>query len=91
MPPAGGSALLAGVIVGAWSFGEVMGAMAIFFAELIWLGFLFLVLVDVYRHPDRSGWAKAGWTLFVVFLPLVGALVYVIKEPDFAPFSALAM
>jgi hypothetical protein len=48
---------------------------------VIWIYLLILVLADNFRRPDHSGWAKAGWTLFVIFLPLLGVLVYMIARP----------
>jgi Phospholipase_D-nuclease N-terminal len=55
--------------------------MFIFFAWVIWIWLLILVLTDNFRRRDHSGWAKAGWTLFVIFLPLLGVLVYMIVRP----------
>ena len=40
-----------------------------------------MVLADNFRRYEHSGWAKAGWTLFVIFLPLLGVLVYMIARP----------
>jgi Phospholipase_D-nuclease N-terminal len=40
-----------------------------------------MVLWDNFARPDHSGWAKAGWTLFVIFLPLLGVLIYMIARP----------
>ena len=42
---------------------------------------LMMVLADNFRPYEHSGWAKAGWTLFVIFLPLLGVLVYMIARP----------
>jgi hypothetical protein len=64
-----------------WSFLDVMWSMFIFFAWMIWIYLLFLVLADNFRRPDHSGWAKAMWTIFVIFLPLLGVLVYMIARP----------
>ena len=50
------------------------------FAFVVWFWLLFVVLTDVFRSRDLSGWAKAGWTIFVLFLPLVGILVYLIAR-----------
>jgi Short C-terminal domain/Phospholipase_D-nuclease N-terminal len=50
------------------------------FAFVVWFWLLFVVLTDVFRSTDLSGWAKAGWTIFVLFLPLVGILVYLIAR-----------
>jgi Na+/melibiose symporter-like transporter len=55
----------------------------VMFASL-WVGiiaFVVMVLVDNFRREDHSGWAKAGWTLFVIAFPLLGALVYQIARP----------
>jgi hypothetical protein len=56
--------------------------MFIFFAWVIWIYLLIMVISDVFRRPDFSGWAKAGWTLFVIVLPLIGVLVYMIARPQ---------
>jgi hypothetical protein len=64
-----------------WSFGEVMWSMFIFFAWVVWLFVLFLVIADNFARKDHSGLAKAGWTLFVIFLPVLGVLVYMITRP----------
>jgi hypothetical protein len=48
------------------------------FAFVLWFWLLFVVLTDVFRSSDLSGWGKAGWTIFVIFLPLIGVLSYLI-------------
>jgi len=50
------------------------------FAFVVWFWLLFVVLMDVFRSSDLSGWGKAGWTIFVLFLPLIGILVYLITR-----------
>ena len=40
-----------------------------------------MVVIDNFRRNDHSGWAKAGWTVFVIFLPLIGVLVYIGTRP----------
>ena len=52
----------------------------IFFAWLIWIWILVMVIIDIFRNPEMSGWAKALWFLFVLFIPLIGVLVYLIVE-----------
>lgn len=49
------------------------------FLWVIWIMLLFRVFADVFRS-DHSGWAKAGWTVFVIVLPFLGVLVYLIAE-----------
>jgi hypothetical protein len=64
-----------------YPFLDIMWTMFIFFAWVIWIWLLILVLADNFGRRDHSGWAKAGWTLFVIFLPLLGVLVYMIARP----------
>ncbi len=64
-----------------YPFLNIMWSMFIFFACVIWVYLLILVLADNFRRPDHSGWAKAGWTVFVIFTPLLGVLVYMIVRP----------
>jgi hypothetical protein len=64
-----------------YPFLEVMWSMFIFFAWVIFVYLLILVLADNFRRTDHSGWSKAGWTVFVIFLPLIGVLVYMIARP----------
>jgi Short C-terminal domain/Phospholipase_D-nuclease N-terminal len=63
-------------------FLEVLWAMIIFFAWVIWIWIVITVLVDVFRRHDIGGWGKAGWTVFVVVLPWLGVLIYLISEHD---------
>ncbi|MFD5798672.1 SHOCT domain-containing protein [Streptomyces diastatochromogenes] len=51
-----------------------------FFLWIMWFVLLFRIVVDIFRDDDLSGWAKAGWTLFVICLPFLGVLVYVIAR-----------
>ena len=64
-----------------YPFLDIMWTMFIFFAWLIWISLLVMVLADNFRRNDQSGWSKAGWTVFVIFLPLLGVLVYMIARP----------
>jgi ABC-type multidrug transport system fused ATPase/permease subunit len=49
-----------------------------FFLWVIWIWILIMVFIDIFRSHDLSGVAKALWFLFVLFIPLVGVLVYLI-------------
>jgi hypothetical protein len=51
-----------------------------FFLWLLWIFLVVSILVDIFRSPDLNGWAKAGWTIFVILLPLLGVLVYLIAR-----------
>jgi hypothetical protein len=50
------------------------------FLWIIWIWILIYVFVDIFRSHDLSGWAKALWFLFVLFIPLIGVLVYLIAR-----------
>jgi len=50
------------------------------FLWVIWIWILITVFVDIFRSHDLSGWAKALWFLFVLFIPLIGVLVYLIAR-----------
>jgi hypothetical protein len=52
------------------------------FLWMLWLFLLIRVAIDIFRSDDLSGWAKAGWLIFVIFLPYLGVLVYVIVRSD---------
>ncbi len=49
-----------------------------FFLLVIWIWILIMVFTDIFRSHDLSGWAKALWFVFVLFIPLIGVLAYLI-------------
>ena len=48
------------------------------FLWILWIWILIWIFIDIFRSRDLSGWAKALWFLFVLFIPLIGVLVYLI-------------
>ncbi len=50
------------------------------FLWVIWFWILITIIIDIFRSHDLSGWAKALWFLFILFLPLIGVLVYLIAR-----------
>jgi len=54
--------------------------MLIFFVWVIWLWLLFTVFIDIFRRHDIGGWSKAIWVVFLVILPYIGVLAYLIVE-----------
>ena len=58
--------------------GDILLWMLEFFLLVIWFWLLIVVFSDLFRDHDTSGWAKAFWVLFVVVLPYLGILVYLI-------------
>lgn len=59
---------------------EVFWTMLIFFCFIVWIWILFVVLADLFRRHDISGWGKTGWIIFVIILPYLGVFVYLIAE-----------
>ena len=57
---------------------NVFWTMFEFFVWIIWIWLLVMVFFDIFRSHDLSGLAKAMWVLFVVVIPLIGVLVYLI-------------
>jgi hypothetical protein len=56
--------------------------MFIFFLFIIWIWILITVFVDIFRRKDASGFTKAAWIVFVILLPYLGVLVYLIANHD---------
>jgi Phospholipase_D-nuclease N-terminal/Short C-terminal domain len=63
-------------------FLEFLWAMIIFFAWVIWIWIAITVLIDVFRRHDIGGWGKAAWTVFIIVLPFLGVLVYLIAQHE---------
>lgn len=59
---------------------EIFWTILIFFGFVIWIWILFTVFGDIFRRHDIGGWGKALWIVFVVILPWLGVLVYLIAE-----------
>jgi len=56
-------------------------ALEIFFF-VIWIWILITILTDLFRDHELSGWAKAAWVLFLVFIPFITALIYLIARGE---------
>ena len=64
----------------AYTFGQAMWTMLVFFCWILFFWLLFVVFGDLFRRHDIGGWGKAGWTVFVILLPFLGVLIYLIAE-----------
>ena len=58
---------------------DLLWAMLWFFLFIVWIWLLITVFIDIFRS-EMSGWAKALWVIFVIILPLLGVLIYLIVE-----------
>ena len=68
------------LIASSYPFLGILWTTLIFFAWVIFIWIAITVLIDVFRRHDLSGWAKAAWTVFVVLLPWLGVLIYLISN-----------
>jgi len=51
-----------------------------FFCFVLFIWLFVVVVIDVFRSHDMGGWGKAGWLIFLIVLPLIGILVYLIAR-----------
>jgi hypothetical protein len=65
-----------------YPFMDVVWSMIIFFCWVIWIWMMIVILSDVFRRRDMSGWGKAAWTVFLIVLPFLGVLIYLIANND---------
>jgi hypothetical protein len=62
------------------SFGELLLLCLQVFFLVIWIWILFTIITDLFRDHEMSGWGKAAWVLFLVAIPFVTALIYLIAR-----------
>ncbi len=72
-------------------FWDVVLWMLWFFLLVIWFWLLITVFTDIFRRDDMSGWVKALWTFFIIFLPILGILIYLIARPKMTEQDARMM
>ena len=65
-----------------YPFLDILWTMFIFFLFVIWIWILITVFTDVFRRKDIGGGSKALWIIFVILLPYLGVLVYLIANHD---------
>ncbi|HYA09169.1 MAG TPA: SHOCT domain-containing protein [Gaiellaceae bacterium] len=70
------------MLVGAYTFWDGIWTMIVFFAWIMVIAWVIMLLIDNFRRTDHSGLAKAGWAVFLIFLPVIGAITYTIARPQ---------
>jgi uncharacterized membrane protein YcjF (UPF0283 family) len=70
------------LIAADYPFLDVFWTMIIFFCWVIWIWIVITVFADLFRRHDIGGWGKAAWVVFVIVLPFLGVLVYLIAQHD---------
>ena len=67
------------ILAADYPFLNILWTMIIFFCWVAWIWILILCFSDLFRR-DISGWAKAAWIVFLIILPFLGVLIYLIAE-----------
>ena len=62
------------------NFGELLLLVFEVFALLVWFWIVFVIITDLFRDHEMSGWGKAVWVFFLIFLPFITALIYLIAR-----------
>jgi len=70
------------VIAADYPFMDVLWTMIIFFCWVIWIWMVVALFSDIFRRRDIGGFAKAAWIVFMIVLPFIGVLVYLIAQHD---------
>jgi Short C-terminal domain/Phospholipase_D-nuclease N-terminal len=65
-----------------YPFLNILWTMIIFFAWVAWFWILITVFADLFRRHDIGGWGKAAWVVFLIVVPFLGTLVYLIAQHD---------
>ena len=65
-----------------FTLGNLLVAMVAFFFLFLAVWMFIAVFTDIFTRHDLSGWGKAGWTLLIFILPLLGILIYLIARPS---------
>ena len=61
---------------------DILWTMIIFFVWITWIWMVIGIFGDIFSRRDISGWAKAAWSVFVIVLPFLGVLIYLISNGD---------
>ena len=60
------------------SFGDLLLLVFEMFLFVVWVWILFTIITDLFRNHDMSGWLKGVWIIFLIFIPYIAALIYLI-------------
>lgn len=66
---------------------SVFWSLLMFFGFLLMIFFIIWCFIDNFRRRDHHGLAKFGWTVVILFIPVLGALIYIIARPADAPLA----
>jgi hypothetical protein len=69
------------VLADEFTFLDVIWSMILFGLFFMWIWIVVMTFADIFRRNDMSGWAKALWSVFIIFLPFLGVFMYMITRP----------
>jgi hypothetical protein len=64
------------------TFGQALLTVLEIFLLVAWFWILIMVIGDLFRDHEMSGWGKAAWVLFLIVLPFLGTLIYLIARGE---------
>ncbi len=70
------------LVASSYPFLDIFWTILIFMAWVVWIWIAITVLIDVFRRHDINGWIKALWVIFIIILPFLGVLIYLIASHD---------
>lgn len=70
------------MLIADYSLGDALLTVLEIFLLFAWFWILITVIGDLFRDHETSGWAKAAWVFFLIFLPFLGVLIYLIARGD---------
>jgi hypothetical protein len=82
LPPAPAHRIVRGMLAADFPFMDVLWSMVIFFCWIVWIWMMIAILTDVFRRHDIGGGQKALWVIFLIVLPFLGVLIYLIAQHD---------
>ncbi len=70
------------MVLADYTFLDAFWSLLVFFIWVAWFILLFHIVIDVFRRRDASGWKKAIWLVFILFVPFLGVFAYLIANAD---------
>jgi hypothetical protein len=69
------------MVLADYTFLQVIWSMILFGLFVMWIWVVIMTFADIFRRDDISGWSKALWSIFIIFLPFLGVFIYLITRP----------
>jgi hypothetical protein len=71
-------AILMLMLASSYPFLDILWTILIVFALGIWIWMVIMAMIDIFSRSDISGWSKAAWVVFIIVLPFIGVLCYLV-------------